>query len=89
MRKQAVFASEETVLNPYADVEFDPAKVESFSLRKSSKGNGKSFKCSYTQIASPTISALTNEVIPSVRDVNSDLASIPLFLSYEQTDPAP
>jgi hypothetical protein len=82
VRKQAVFASEETVLNPYSDVEFDPAKVESFSLRKSSKGNGKSYKCSYRQIASPTISALSNEVMPSARDVVSELASIPLFLSH-------
>ena len=78
VRKQAVFASEETVLNPYADVEFDPAKVESFSLRKSSKGSGKSFTCSYRQIASPRISAL----MPSARDVLNELLSIPLFLSH-------
>ena len=39
VRKQAVFASDDSVLNPYFDIEFDPAKVESFSLRKSSKGN--------------------------------------------------
>jgi hypothetical protein len=82
VRKQAVFASEETVLNPYADVEFDPAKVERFSLRKSSKGNGKSYTYSNRQIASPTISALTNEVMPSVRDSNSELVSVSLFLSH-------
>jgi hypothetical protein len=39
VRRQAVFASDESMVNPYADVEFDAAKVESFSLRKSSKGD--------------------------------------------------
>ena len=38
VRKQAVFASDDAMLNPYSEVEFDPAKVENFSLRKSSKG---------------------------------------------------
>lgn len=89
VRKQAVFASEETVLNPYSDVEFDPAKVESFSLRKSSKGNGKSFTCSCRQIASPRISALIYAHIPSARVVDSEMACMPLFISYQQTDPAP
>ena len=48
VRKQAVFASEETVLNPFSDVDFDPAKVESFSLRKSSKGSEKSITHSHS-----------------------------------------
>jgi hypothetical protein len=39
VRKQAVFASDDAMLNPYSEVEFDPAKVENFSLRKSSKGD--------------------------------------------------
>mmetsp|Transcript_31033 Transcript_31033/g.29637 ORF Transcript_31033/g.29637 Transcript_31033/m.29637 type:complete len:571 (+) Transcript_31033:149-1861(+) len=39
VRKQAVFAPEDSITNPYSEVEFDPAKVETFSLRKSSKGH--------------------------------------------------
>eukprot|EP01041_Mallomonas_annulata_P012330 gene12330-25938_t len=39
IRKQAVFPAEGTVLNPFAELEFDSANVESFQIRKTFKGH--------------------------------------------------
>lgn len=39
VRKQASFPSESTEVNPYTDLEFDPALAESFQSRKTMKGH--------------------------------------------------
>lgn len=39
VRKQAVFPPEDSVTNPFSDVEFDPARIEAFGTRKVSKGH--------------------------------------------------
>ena len=39
VRKHALFPSEDSVVNPFTEVEFDPAKIDSFANRKTSKGH--------------------------------------------------
>ena len=39
VRKQAVFPPEDSVANPFSDIEFDPARIETFGTRKVSKGH--------------------------------------------------
>jgi len=37
VRKQAVFPPEDSISNPFSEVEFDPARIEAFGTRKVSK----------------------------------------------------